>query len=148
MYFATVIDCYSRKVMGWAADTHMRTSLVTQALDMAAGSGRLAAGAIFHSDRGTQYTSHEFATHLTKLDLRGSMGRTGICWDNALAESFFGALKNELVHRTAFPTPKHARRAIVAWVEGHYNQKRLHSALGYKTPAEVEAEHYQNLQAA
>ena len=147
-YFATVIDCYSRKVVGWAGDTHLRTSLVIRALDMAAGTGRLAPDAIFHSDRGTQYTSRQFAAHLNELDLRASMGRTGICWDNALAESFFGALKNELVHRTAFPTPEHARRAIVTWVEGHYNQRRLHSALGYKTPAEVEAEHYQNLHAA
>lgn len=148
LYVATVIDCYSRKVVGWAADTHMRTSLVTAALRMAAGTGRLEHNCIFHSDRGAQYSSAEFAAEVARLGLRASMGRTGICWDNALAESFFAALKNELVYPTAFPTPRHARRALVDYIEKFYNRQRLHSALGYRTPAEVEAEHYQNLIAA
>jgi transposase InsO family protein len=81
------------------------------------------------------------------LGLRASVGRTGVCWDNAMAESFFGALKNELVHRTAFPTRAHARRAIVRYIEMFYNRQRLHSGLGYKTPAEVQAA-YEQLQAA
>jgi len=104
LYLATVIDCCTREVVGWSMATHMRTSLVCDALSMAAARGGLAPGAIFHSDRGTQYTSAEFAVHLRVLNLRGSMGRRGQCWDNALAESFFGALKNELVYRTVFST--------------------------------------------
>lgn len=115
---------------------------------MAAGTGRLEPGAIFHSDRGTQYSSHEFAGHLARLDLRASMGRTGICWDNALAESFFAGLKNELVYRTAFPTLAHARRTIVYWIEVHYNRKRTHSSLHYVTPHEFEQAHYEALQVA
>ncbi|OHV52383.1 hypothetical protein BCD48_44955 [Pseudofrankia sp. BMG5.36] len=78
---------------------------------------------------------------MTSLDLRGSVGRTGICWDNAMAESFFGALKNELVHRTVFATRSLARRAIVRYIEVFYNRRRLHSGLGYRTPAEVHAEY-------
>ncbi|MFE9882262.1 integrase core domain-containing protein [Streptomyces sp. NPDC005784] len=94
-----------------------------------------------------QYTSRELRCKLRSLGLRASVGRTGVCWDNAMAESFFGALKNELVHRTTFPTRAHAHRAIVRYIEMFYNRKRLHSGLGYKTPAEVHAE-YEELQAA
>jgi putative transposase len=137
LYLATVIDCSSREVIGWSMADHMRTSLVCEAISMAAGRGRLAPGAIFHSDRGSQYTSIEYASHLAGLDIRSSMGRVGQCWDNALAESFFGALKNELIHRTVFPTKRHARRAIAEYIEVFYNRTRLHSGLGYKTPAEV-----------
>jgi putative transposase len=142
LYLATVIDCATRKVIGWSMAEHMRTSLVVDALSMAAGRVPLAKSAIFHSDRGTQYTSALFTAALRQHELRASVGRTGICWDNALAESFFGALKNELVYRTAFPTPSHARRAIAEYIEVFYNRQRLHSALGYRTPAEVEAEHH------
>ena len=78
----------------------------------------------------------------------GSMGRTGICWDNAAAESFFASLKNELVYRTAFPSPEQARAAIAEYIEVFYNRQRLHSALGYRTPAQVEAQHYPVKQAA
>ncbi len=135
LYLATVIDLATRKVIGWAMATHMRTSLIVDALHMAAGTGTLKAGCIFHSDRGSQYSSADFAAALKQHDLVGSMGRTGICWDNALAESFFGALKNELVYRTAFPTPAHARKAIAEYIEVFYNRQRIHSALGYRTPA-------------
>ncbi|MFE2473034.1 integrase core domain-containing protein [Streptomyces mirabilis] len=95
----------------------------------------------------SQYTSRELRCKLNSLGLRASVGRTGVCWDNAMAESFFGALKNELVHRTTFPTRAHAHRAIVRYIEIFYNRKRLHSGLGYKTPSEVHAE-YEELQAA
>lgn len=142
LYLATVIDCATRKVIGWSMAEHLRSSLVVDALSMAAGRVRLAPNAVFHSDRGTQYTSTEFAAALREHKLRASVGRTGICWDNALAESFFGALKNELVYRTAFPTRTHARRAIAEYIEVFYNRQRLHSALGYRTPAEVEADHH------
>ena len=111
---------------------------------MAAGRGALQPEAVFHSDRGSQYTSTDFAILLGVLNLRGSMGRVGQCWDNALAESFFGALKNELVHRTIFPTRAKARRAIAEYIEVFYNRVRLHSALGYKTPAEIAQTYRQN----
>ncbi|MGW7410858.1 IS3 family transposase [Streptomyces sp. NPDC054833] len=147
LYLATVIDCHTKAVVGWAMADHMKTSLISDALDMAARNIDLAEGCIFHSDRGSQYTSRELRCKLSLLGLRASVGRTGVCWDNAMAESFFGALKNELVHRTTFPTRAHAHRAIVRYIEMFYNRKRLHSGLGYKTPAEVHAE-YEELQAA
>ncbi|MGH3706030.1 MAG: IS3 family transposase [Agromyces sp.] len=100
LYLATVIDCHTKAVVGWSMAEHMRTSLICDALTMAAGNVDVAPGVIFHSDRGTQYTSAEFAAHLAVNDVTASMGRTGVCWDNAMAESFFGVLKNELIHRT------------------------------------------------
>jgi len=104
----------------------------------------LAPGAVFHSDRRTQYTSTQFAALLQEHNIRASMGRTGICWDNAMAESFFGALKNELVYRHVFPTRERARSAVAEYIEVFYNRQRLHSGLGYKTPLEVLRMHQQN----
>jgi putative transposase len=144
LYLATVIDCCTREVVGWSMANHMRTSLVCDALTMAAGRG-LKPDAVFHSDRGAQYTSAEFAAHLGALNVRGSMGRVGQCWDNALAESFFASLKNELVYRTVFPTEHQARRAVAEYIEVFYNRTRLHSGLGYKTPAQVANEYHKNL---
>ena len=103
---------------------------------------------IFHSDRGSNYTSAEFAAVLAGHDIRQSVGRTGICYDNAMAESFFAALKNELVHRTVYPTREHARRDIARYIEMHYNTRRLHSGLGYRTPREVHDEHLNRREAA
>ena len=143
LYLATVIDCHTRAVIGWSMADHMRTSLVCDAITMAAGRGNLQPRAVFHSDRGSQYTSADFAVHLGAFDLRGSMGAVGQCWDNALAESFFGALNNDLVYRTVFPTRAQARRAVAEYIEVFYNRTRLHSGLGYKTPAEVAAEYHQ-----
>ena len=137
LYLATVIDCYSKKVIGWALAENTKTNLVVNALTMAFTAGGIAAGCIFHSDRGSQYTADEFRSFLRRHDLRPSVGRTGVCWDNAMAESFFGALKNELVHRTVFATRNHARHAIVRYIEGFYNSRRLHSGLGYRTPQEA-----------
>jgi len=134
VYLATVIDCYSRMVVGYAMADHMRTSLVTAALDMARQNGDLAKGCIFHSDRGSQYTSDDLAKYLKAHRLRGSMGRTGVCWDNAMAESFFATLKNEFVYRTVFPTRKKAIDGIAHWIEIRYNRKRRHSGIGYRTP--------------
>jgi putative transposase len=134
---ATVIDCYSKAVVGWAVADHMRTDLVTDAIDMAARNVRIPKGAIFHSDRGSQYMSYEYRKTLRRLGLRSSVGRTGVCWDNALAESFNASLKNEMVNRTAFPTKAHARDAIVRYIELYYNRQRIHSALDYRTPFEV-----------
>jgi putative transposase len=137
LYLATVIDCCTREVVGWSMATHMRAELVCDAVTMAHRKGVINPGAIFHSDRGTQYTSIEFTTHLKTLDMKSSMGRRGQCWDNALAESFFAALKNELVYRTVFPTQTRARRAIAEYIEVFYNRIRIHSGIGYQTPAEA-----------
>jgi putative transposase len=147
LYLATVIDCFNKEVIGYAMAEHMRTELVTNALDMAARNHRLAADCVFHSDHGTQYTSTEFATKLDELGLRQSLGRTGSCYDNALAESFFATLKNERVHRTVYPTRKKAKEDIARYIETFYNRRRLHSALDYRTPHEVRSE-YLNQQLA
>jgi transposase InsO family protein len=148
LYLATVIDCASRKVIGWSMADHMRTELIADALAMAAKNTRFGADVVFHSDRGTQYTSSAFAKTCASLGVTQSMGRTGICWDNALAESFFASLKNELIYRTSFPTRRRAQSAIAEYIEVFYNRERLHSAIGYRTPADVEAEYYEQLIAA
>ena len=141
LYLATVIDCFNREVIGYAMAHHMRTSLVADALEMAARNHTLAVDCIFHSDRGTQYTSTEFGLKLAALHLRQSLGRTGCCYDNALAESFFAALKNERVHRTVYPTRNRAKQDIAHYIEIFYNRGRLHSALGYRTPHQVRTEY-------
>jgi len=143
LYLATVIDCHNKTVIGWSMATHMRTELICDAITMAATNVELQPGVVFHSDSGTQYTSAQFAAHLHLYGITGSMGRTGVCWDNAMAESFFAVLKNELVHRTVFPTHDTARRAIAEYIEVFYNRTRLHSALGYRTPHEITAEYQQ-----
>jgi transposase InsO family protein len=148
LFLATVIDCHTKAVIGWATADHYRTPLVTAAIDMAVRNNDIHPRAIFHSDRGSNYTSAEFAKVLAGHDIRQSVGRTGICYDNAMAESFFAALKNELVHRTIYPTREHARRDIARYIEMHYNTKRLHSGLGYKTPHEVHDEHLNRHKAA
>ncbi len=137
LYLATVIDCHHKAVIGWATGDNYKTPLITAAIDMAVRNHNIAAKAIFHSDRGSNYTSDQFAEHLAGYDLRQSVGRTGICYDNALAESFFAALKNERVHRTVYPTRDHARKDVVRYIEFRYNRRRLHSSLGYRTPQEV-----------
>jgi len=137
LFLATVIDCASRKVIGWAMDDTYRTPLITAAIEMAARSLDLPEGAIFHSDRGSNYTSAEFAAVLERLGIRQSVGRTGICFDNSLAESFNGVLKVERVYRTVYPTRKKAKDDIARYIELRYNQRRLHSALGYRTPQEA-----------
>jgi putative transposase len=141
LYLATVIDLATRMVVGWQLATHMRTSLVTDALQMAIDGGHVAPDAIFHSDRGTQYTSTGFHSFTIRNGIRRSLGRTGVCWDNAVAESFFAALKNEMYYRQAFPTRSRARFAVAEYIEVFYNRKRLHSTLGYRTPFEALTDH-------
>jgi transposase InsO family protein len=143
-YLATVIDCATKACIGWAIADHLRTDLVIAALDMAARNYDLAEGCIFHSDRGTQYMSDQFAKHIAELGVRRSVGRTGVCYDNALAESFNAALKVERVNRTQYPTLDHARRDIVQYIEFRYNRRRLHSALDYRTPQEAYDEYFNN----
>jgi transposase InsO family protein len=147
LYLATVIDCATRKIIGWAMDDNYKTPLIIDAIQMAARNLDLPAGAIFHSDRGSNYTSRTFAEALGKLGIRQSVGRTGICFDNALAESVNGSLKVELVNRTAYKTRKKAYDDIARWIELRYNKTRLHSGLGYRTPQEA-LEEFLNYQVA
>ena len=137
LYLATVIDVHTRMVIGYAMDDNYRTPLISAALRAANERHHLHDNAIFHSDRGSNYTSAEFAATISELGMRQSMGRTGICYDNAMAESFFAALKNERLHRTVYPTRQHAQTDITRYIEFWYNPRRLHSSLGYKTPQEV-----------
>jgi transposase InsO family protein len=137
LYLATVIDIASRRVVGYAIADHLRTELVAGALANAVATRDPGPGVVFHSDRGCQYTSAAFATLASENGVTLSLGRTGQCWDNALSESFFASLKGELIDGQAWPTKAATRRAIVEYI-AWYNGTRLHSTLGYKTPAEFE----------
>jgi transposase InsO family protein len=149
-YLATVIDLGSRKVVGWAVADHMRTELVIDALNMAFSTRRPPTGAIFHSDRGCQYTSGDYRTFARDHGFRLSVSRKGECWDNAVAESFFATIKRELIDRRPWPTLALLREALFDYIEGWYNTRRLHSSLGYLSPAQYEAtiHHQANPQAA
>jgi transposase InsO family protein len=138
LYLATVIDIASRRIAGHAMADHLRTELPAAALANALAARDPAPGVIFHADRGCQYTSAQFARLADDNQVRLSHGRTGQCWDNALAESFFSAIKGELLDDQAWPTRTAARQAITEYI-AWYNGTRLHSSLGYKTPAEYEA---------
>ena len=138
LYLAVLLDAYSRKVVGWAMADHLRTELASGALQMALATRRPKPGLIHHTDRGVQYTSATYRAVLAAQHVRQSVGKPGTCWDNAVAESFFATLKNELVHRQTWPTHRHARQAIFEFIAGWYNQHRRHSALGYRSPAAVE----------
>ncbi|MGW2638585.1 IS3 family transposase [Streptomyces sp. NPDC001348] len=138
LYLATVIDIASRRVVGWSTADHLRTELVADALTSACRRRRPARPVIFHSDRGCQYTSQQFASLATEFGVRLSVGRTGQCWDNALAESFFATIKRELLDTRTWPSRAVARTAIFDFIEGWYNLHRLHSSLGYRSPAEYE----------
>lgn len=137
-YVATVIDLHSRKLVGWAIADHMRTELVTAALDMAIARRNPPAGLIFHSDRGAQYTSSDFAKYCKKHNIRRSLGRTGICYDNAVSESTFATYKKELIHTRPWPTIADLKRETDDWIENYFNTRRRHSTLGYLTPTEFE----------
>ena len=149
VYLATVLDCCTKKVIGYAMADNMRTDLVCDAIDMAVRRCPHQKNVtIFHSDRGSQYTSQQFARHLEHHRIRPSVGRTGVCWDNAWAESFNATLKNERVHRMVYPTREKAINDVASWIELTYNHTRLHSALGYRTPNEAEHELNSRKQAA
>jgi len=138
LYLAVVIDLWSRKVVGWSVGDSMKTQLVLDALTMATGL-RNAQGVTFHSDRGSQYTSGEFQRTLKKNRMKSSMSRKGNCWDNAVAESFFGTLKNELVYRQPWVSQQAARDAVIEYISCFYNPKRRHSFLGGMSPMAYEA---------
>jgi transposase InsO family protein len=139
MYLASVIDLGSRRVVGWSMADHMEASLVCDALQMAIDARRPGAGFIFHSDRGSQYTSAEFRKLLVGNDGLQSLSRKGQCWDNAVGESWFSTLKEELIYRQSWATKAQVRRAVFEFVEVFYNRQRLHSSLDYLSPAEYES---------
>lgn len=148
LYLATVIDLGSRRLLGYAMADHMRTELVTDALAMATGvRGGRTTGIVFHSDRGAQYLAGDYRQAVADRGMVQSVGRTGVCWDNSVAESFFSSLKRELVHRYRFEDRAGARRAIFAWIN-RYNTRRLHSSLRYRSPIDWENTQPQAAQAA
>src|SRR6185437_7455626 len=131
-------DIYSRKIVGWAMRDHMRTELPLAALTMAIQRQRPQPGLIHHSDRGSQYASHDYQRALAAVEITPSMSRKGNCWDNAPMESFFHTLKTELVHHKNYATKEDAKRDLFQYIEGFYNRQRIHSALGYLTPEQME----------
>ena len=148
LYLATVIDVFSRRVVGFALAGHMRASLVCDALAMAVATrGGNVEGVIFHSDRGSQYTSAEFLALCDAHGVKQSMGKTGVCWDNALAESFFATYKLELIEPRSWPTRARTRTATVHWIEAVYNRQRRHSAIDMMSPIDYE-DRYWNRRAA
>jgi transposase InsO family protein len=143
-FLATVIDAATKQVIGWAFADHMRTDLISQALHAAVRrrGHRIRAGIIFHSDRGSQYTSTDFGNVCALYKIRQSMGRTGVCWDNAAAESFFATLKRELIYRYHWNDPKALHNDLFQWIEAWYNNQRTHTSLGLRTPNQAHQDHY------
>lgn len=140
LYLAVVIDLYSRMIVGWSVQPHMRASLVDDALRMALARRDVKPGLIFHSDRGSQYTAGTFRKTCQQFGIVQSMSRKGNCWDNAVSESFFSAIDRELLSDGRSWSPERSRLEIFTYIETYYNRKRLHSTLGYKTPSNFELE--------
>lgn len=140
LYLAVVLDAWSRRVVGWSMQTHLRTELVLDALNMAVGQ-RQPTSVVHHSDQGCQYTSIAFGLRCKEAGIRPSMGSTGDAYDNAMCESFFATLECELLDRRRFPTQAEARLAVFDFIEGFYNPRRRHSALDYDSPIDYERRH-------
>ena len=138
LYLAVVLDVFSRRIVGWSMDRRMKDTLVVAAFRNALLRRRPAAGFLFHTDRGSQYCSKRFRTLVKGVGGIQSMSATGSCYDNAITESFFGTLKRELVHHCSFQTRRDAQSQIFRYIEGFYNQRRRHSAIGYLAPAQFE----------
>ncbi|HHH45262.1 MAG TPA: IS3 family transposase [Gammaproteobacteria bacterium] len=138
LYLAAVMDLFSRKIVGWSLDNHMRESLVLDALNMAASQRQIQPGALIHSDRGVQYRGNEYQEVLRSYGLRCSMSRKGNCWDNAAMESFFSRLKVELIYAENYKNVEAACTGIFEYIESFYNRSRRHSAIGYISPHEYE----------
>ena len=139
-YLAVVVDLFSRRVVGWAMADHLRTELVEDALECALGARTPTTNMLHHSDRGCQYASTAYRKRLEQLGIQVSMSRPGNCYDNAVVESFFGTLKQELVRDARWQTHAEARVAVHEYIEVFYNRKRLHSSIGYVSPADFEAQ--------
>ena len=144
LYLAIVIDLHSRRVVGWSVQNHMRAELVDEALRMALGRREVTSGLIFHSDRGSQYTSDKFRTTCREAGIVQSMSRKGNCWDNAVSESFFSAIDRELLSDGRSWLPERSRLEIFTYIETYYNRRRLHSSLDYQSPAEFESKALQD----
>ena len=142
LYLATVIDLFSRKVIGWALSERMTKELVISAMQMSITNSGIPKGAIFHSDRGSQYASYAFQDILREHGILQSMSAKGDCYDNACAESFFATIKKELIHRRQFKTRSKAKLEIVNYIVSWYNPERIHSALGDLSSMEFEQEYY------
>jgi len=142
LYLATVIDLYSRKVVGWSMDDTMKVSLVNDALNMAILHRNPSKGLLWHTDRGSQYASYSHKDLLKKYGITQSMSRKGNCWDNAVAESFFKSLKNELVYKTYFYTKQQAKKEMFEYIEFYYNRVRSHSYLGNLSPCKFEEKEF------
>ena len=141
LYVAVLVDLFARKVVGWAAANHMRAELCLEALESAVALRGPPVGLVHHSDRGSQYASGAYRDRLTAIGAVCSMSGKGDCWDNAVAESFFGTLKTELVHRQSWSSPAEARLAVAEYIHQFYNPVRLHSSNGYRSPIEAEIQH-------
>jgi putative transposase len=144
LYLAVVLDVFSRRIVGWAMETYLRTELVLKALDRALGQRR-AAGVIHHSDQGSQYTSFAFGKRCAQAGVRPSMGSVGDCFDNAMCESFFATLECELLNRRSFKTQVEARLAVFDFIEGWYNPHRRHSALDYSLADQLRKEPFNSI---
>lgn len=144
LYLAVVMDLHTRAIVGWAMSERMTRDLVMDALRMAYFRRKPKPGLLHHSDRGSQYCSHDYQALLTDYGMRVSMSRKGNCWDNAPMESFFNSLKNERVFHRNYTNRKDARQDIFDYIEVFYNRKRRHSSIGYKTPAQRYAETMSN----
>ena len=140
LYLATVIDLYSRRIVGWSMSNNMKTELVNNALLMAIFSRKPAKGLIWHTDRGSQYVAESHLKIIAQHGILQSMSRKGNCWDNAVAESFFATLKNELVYQQKFNTREEAKHAIFEYIEVFYNRIRVHSANDYLSPTDYETD--------
>ena len=138
LYLASVMDCYSRRIVGWAMADHLRAELVVEALEMAVARRRPDSGLVHHSDRGSQYTSLVFTRRCRSVGIDVSMGTRGDCFDNAVLESFHASLKKDLIHRRSWPSKAEARTAVFDYIETFYNRRRRHSTLGMLSPAAFE----------
>ena len=145
LYLAMVLDVYSRRIVGWSMETHLRTELILAALNMAIAQ-RQPSAVIHHSDRGCQYTSYAFGKRCREAGVMPSMGSVGDAYDNAMAESFFATLERELLNRRRFKTQAEAKMAVFEWIEGWYNPHRRHSSLGYRSPVNYERAHQRSSQ--
>ena len=141
LYLAVVLDVWSRKVVGWSMQTHLRSKIVLEALEMAVARRRPGGEVIHHSDQGSQYTSIAFGKRCQEAGVRASMGSVGDCYDNAMCESFFATLECELLNQETFRTIEEARMGIFGYIEGWYNSQRRHSGIGYRSPMEYEKLH-------
>jgi putative transposase len=141
LYLAVILDLFSRRVVGWSMSERLERGVALEALKMALGERQPPRGLIHHSDRGSQYASHDYQRLLAQHGIIASMSRRANCWDNAVAESFFATLKMELVYQTQWSTRDQARTAVFEYIESFYNRRRRHSAIGYLSPSQFELRH-------